>query len=99
MQFRKGLIAAATAAAVMTTGATVVNAQNQTVETTSTTQSSPVTVTERVTVVKETPSKNDEPSSFRDIKPKQILEWISVITAIVGLFGTMATFADKYLMP
>lgn len=35
-------------------------------------------------------------SSLSDMDPKEIKEWISVITAVLSIIGTVATFAMKY---
>lgn len=35
-------------------------------------------------------------SSLSDMDPKEIKEWLSVITAVLSIVGTVATFAMQY---
>lgn len=35
-------------------------------------------------------------SSLSDMDPKEIKEWLSVITAVLSIIGTVATFAMQY---
>lgn len=35
-------------------------------------------------------------SSLKDADPKEIKEWLSVVTALLSIIGTVATFAMKY---
>lgn len=82
MKFRKGLISAATAAAVLTSGVSVATAE------------------QKPTVPAETKAvATKEGSSVKDLSPKEIQDWIAVVTAVIGLIGTMFAFAQKYLKP
>lgn len=81
MQLRKGLVATATAAAVLTSGVTVANAA------------------EATPTVSTATTKTKEGSSVKDMSPKEIQEWIAVVTAVISLLGTLATFANKYIKP
>ena len=35
-------------------------------------------------------------SSLSDLDPKEIKEWLGVVTAVLSILGTVATFALKY---
>lgn len=35
-------------------------------------------------------------SSLKDLDPKEIKDWLSVLTAVLSIIGTVATFAMKY---
>ncbi|WP_066525137.1 hypothetical protein [Corynebacterium bouchesdurhonense] len=83
MQFRKGLISAATAAAVLTSGVSVATAD----------QDKPTVRAETKAVA------TKEGSSVKDLSPKEIQDWIAVVTAVIGLIGTMFAFGQKYLKP
>ncbi|MEH0146229.1 hypothetical protein V6D40_00915 [Corynebacterium sp. Q4381] len=87
MQYRKSLVAAATAAAVLTSGVSVAQAQTPQVN--------------KETTANQTTNKKNESSSSNGNKPtaKEIQDWIAVATALVGLLGTIAAFAQKYLRP
>ncbi|QYH20401.1 hypothetical protein JKI95_11955 [Corynebacterium aquatimens] len=89
MQIRKGLVAAGTAAAVLTSGVTVASAQ-------------PV-VNNKEAVTKTVSTTDSKASSSsqdgKKISPKEIQEWIAVVTALIGLLGTIASFANKYIKP
>lgn len=82
MKFRKGLISAATAAAVLTSGVSVATAEP------------------KPTVPAETKAvATKEGSSVKDLSPKEIQDWIAVVTAVIGLIGTMFALGQKYLKP
>lgn len=83
MKFRKGLISAATAAAVLTSGVSVATAADK-----------------QVTVPNENKAvATTEGSSIKDLSPKEIQEWIAVVTAVVSLIGSIYAFAQKYMKP
>lgn len=82
MKFRKGLISAATAAAVLTSGVSVATAEPE------------PTVPAQTKAV-----ATKEGSSVKDLSPKEIQDWIAVVTAVIGLVGTMFAFGQKYLKP
>lgn len=82
MKFRKGLISAATAAAVLTSGVSV------------------ATAADKPTVPAETKAvATKEGSSVKDLSPKEIQDWIAVVTAVVSLIGSIYAFAQKYMKP
>lgn len=83
MKFRQGLIASATAAAVLTSGITAANAQETTPST---------------AAVKTTAPAQKDASSLKDMDPREVKEWISVATAILALLGSIYTFADRYFL-
>lgn len=82
MKFRKSLISAATAAAVLTSGVSVATAADK-----------PTVNAENKAVA------TKEGSSVKDLSPKEIQDWIAVVTAVIGLIGTMFAFGQKYLKP
>lgn len=83
MKFRKGLISAATAAAVLSSGVSVATA---------TADTKPV-VNDNAAVA------TTEGSSIKNLSPKEIQEWIAVVTAVVSLIGSVYAFAQKYMKP
>lgn len=83
MQFRKGLISAATAAAVLTSGVSVATAAPEV----------------RAVPAETKAVATKEGSSVKDLSPKEIQDWIAVVTAVIGLIGTMFAFGQKYLKP
>lgn len=87
MQYRKSLVAAATAAAVLTSGISVAQAE--------TPQVNKETTTNQTTAKKNSFSSSDGTK----MSPQEIQDWIAVATALVGLMGTIAAFAQKYLRP
>lgn len=107
MQFRKGIIAAATAAAVLTSGVSVAAAEDGKTGTTSPTindgtkkdkvpnQASP---TKKDSSSKDSSSKEGG-SSAKDMSPKEIQDWIAVITAVISLLGTLFAFGQKFMKP
>lgn len=89
MQYRKSLVAAATAAAVLTSGVSVAPAAE------------PAPLVNKDTTTNQTTDKQSSSSSNDGTKlsPKEIQDWIAVATAVIGLVGTIAAFAQKYLRP
>ncbi|MCP1387177.1 hypothetical protein M5J20_03080 [Corynebacterium sp. TA-R-1] len=85
MQIRKGLVATATAAAVLTSGVTVAGAQTVN--------------TDAKTVATQDNKSSSSSNDGKKMTAKEIQEWIAVATALVGLLGTLASFASKYLKP
>lgn len=97
MNFRKGIIAAATAVAVATSGvATAEAAENSATPTPTATKAA-----------QSTPNKSGTPkvgktttpgsSSMKDMRPSEIRDWIAVFTAVIGALGTLFAFLDKHL--
>lgn len=101
MNFRKGILAAATAVAVATSGVAAAEAAETTKATTTT--PAPTTSTPAPTVKKTTTKpapkdqSSDEGSSVNDMSPAEIRDWIAVFTAVIGALGTLFAFLDKYL--
>ena len=101
MNFRKGILAAATAVAVATSGVAAAEAAETT--TTATTTAAPTTSKPTPTVKKTTAKPtskaqaNDQGSSIKDMSPAEIRDWIAVFTAVIGALGTLFAFLDKYL--
>lgn len=82
MKFRKGLISAATAVAVATTGVAVADAADNTVEPS----------------VVQTQDQSQTPAK-KKLDPAEVSAWIGVASALIGLFGTLFAFYQKYLQP
>lgn len=87
MQYRKSLVAAATAAAVLTSGVSVASADT------------PQVVNKETTANQTSTNSNSSSSNGNRPSPKEIQDWIAVATALIGLIGTIAAFAQKYLRP
>lgn len=96
MQLRKGLIAAATATAVLTSGVTVASAETEKPVVVNTTDKK---TTESNQTTQSTSSGSSSDPDREKLTPKEIQDWIAVATAIIGLLGTLFTFADKFLKP
>ena len=92
MQIRKGLVAAGTAAAVLTSGVTVASAQPAVVKNSLESATKAVSTTD-------TTKNSSSSQDGKKISPKEIQEWIAVVTAFIGLLGTIASFANKYIKP
>lgn len=108
MQFRKGIIAAATAAAVLTSGVSVAAAEDGKTGTTSPTINDGKTkkpeVPNQASPAKKDSSSNGSSSkeggsSAKDMSPKEIQDWIAVITAVISLLGTLFAFGQKFMKP
>ena len=108
MQFRKGIIAAATAAAVLTSGVSVAAAEDGKTGTTSPTindgKTKKPTEPNQASPAKKDSSSNDSSSkeggsSAKDMSPKEIQDWIAVITAVISLLGTLFAFGQKFIKP
>ena len=96
MQIRKGLVAAATAAAVMTSGITVATAEDkpQVANNAPKEEEKPAPAP---APAKEKEEKKE--SSSKNMTAKEIQDWIAVVTALIGLLGTLFAFGQKYLKP
>lgn len=107
MQFRKGIIAAATAAAVLTSGVSVAAAEDGKTGTTAATVNKGTKkdkVPNQASPAKKDSSSNDSSSkeggsSAKDMSPKEIQDWIAVITAVISLLGTLFAFGQKFMKP
>ncbi|OFT76248.1 hypothetical protein HMPREF3104_06045 [Corynebacterium sp. HMSC30G07] len=108
MQFRKGIIAAATAAAVLTSGVSVAAAEDGKTGTTSPTindgKTKKPTEPNQASPAKKDSSSNDSSSkeggsSVKDMGPTEIKDWIAVITAVISLLGTLFAFGQKFMKP
>ena len=103
MKIRKGILAAATAAAVSVSGVVAAPAFADTTNGTATTQGTGKNNDDNT----DNGKNNDDELSFGEkLKanssdkdgnwdPKAITAWIGVITAVLGLVGTVITFAQK----
>lgn len=104
MNFRKGILAAATAVAVATSGVATAEAAENSATPTATSKAAPTTTPKKETpkVSKTTTptdksSSGDESSSIKDMRPAEIRDWIAVFTAVIGALGTLFAFLDKHL--
>lgn len=55
-----------------------------------------VTPTATVPKAQPTNDQTESGSSLKDPDPKEIKDWLSVLTAVLSIIGTVATFAMKY---
>lgn len=95
MKLRASLAAAATATAVMVSGAAAADAAptvNDTVESTST-ESEKTTKTTQGGL---SSSADEEGSSVEDLSPGEIKSWIAVITTVVGLLTQILSVASRF---
>ena len=107
MKLRKGFLAAATAAAMMTAGVVApANAQadapNQTVTATGNGQTDPTPPNPEKDDESTTPEEdNDMSSEFKELdakdKAETIKAYLSIITAVIGVLSAAFGFAAKYL--
>lgn len=95
MKIRKGILAAATAATVSVSGvvaAPAFAADETTTATPTTTATATDTEEEQSFGEKLKANSSDKDGNW---DPKAITAWIGVITAVLGLVGTVITFAQK----
>lgn len=90
MRTNKKALAAATATAVAlgSLSAPAVAADKAVVEVDGTTTATGTANTDKV--------QAESGSSLKGMEPKEIKEWLGVITAVLSIVGTLATFAMKY---
>lgn len=84
MKIRTSLVAATTAAAVMTSGVADATA-------------APVVNNADGTTATEERSSRSEGSSIEDLSPQEIRDWIAVVTAVVGMLTQILTVVNKFM--
>ncbi|WJY97689.1 hypothetical protein [Corynebacterium fournieri] len=92
MKLRTSLAAAATATAVMVSGAAAADAA----PTVNDTAESKSTESEKTTKDGLSSSAGEEGSSIEDLSPEEIKSWIAVITTVVGLLTQILSVASKF---
>lgn len=97
MKLRTSLAAAATATAVMVSGAAVADAAptvNDTAESKSTDSDSKDS--DKKTIGDSLSSSGEEGSSIEDMTPEELKSWIAVVTAIIGMLTQVLSIAAKF---
>jgi len=97
MKLRTSLAAAATATAVMVSGAAVADATptvNDTAESKS--KDSNNKDSDKKTIKESLSSSGEEGSSIEDMSPEELKSWIAVVTAIIGMLTQVLSIATKF---
>ena len=97
MKLRTSLAAAATATAVMISGAAVADAAptvNDTAQSKS--KDSNNKDSDKKTIKDSLSSSDEEGSSIEDMSPKELKSWIAVVTAIIGMLTQVLSIAAKF---
>ena len=92
MKLRTSLAAAATATAVMVSGAAVADAA----PTVNDTAESKSKDSDKKTIKDSLSSSNEEGSSIEDMTPEELKSWIAVVTAIIGMLTQVLSIAAKF---
>ena len=92
MKLRTSLAAAATATAVMVSGAAVADAA----PTVNDTAESKSKDSDKKTIKDSLSSSNEEGSSIEDMSPEELKSWIAVVTAIIGMLTQVLSIASKF---
>jgi len=92
MKLRTSLAAAATATAVMVSGAAVADAA----PTVNDTAESKSKDSDKKTIKDSLSSSNEEGSSIEDMTPEELKSWIAVVTAIIGMLTQVLSIASKF---
>ncbi len=85
MKLRTGIVAATTAAAVMTGGAAVATAEPTVVKPADT------------ATANNSSSNNSEGSSVDNISPGEIKDWVAVVSAIIAMLTQLFTLVGKFM--
>ena len=97
MKRRTSRAAAATATAVMVSGAAVADAAptvNDTAESKS--KDSGGKDSDKRTIKDSLSSSSEEGSSIEDMSPEELKSWIAVVTAIIGMLTQVLSIASKF---
>lgn len=97
MKLRTSLAAAATATAVLISGAAVADAAptvNDTAESKS--KDSNNKDSDKRTIKDSLSSSDEEGSSIEDMSPEELKSWIAVVTAIIGMLTQVLSIAAKF---
>lgn len=92
MKLRTSLAAAATATAVMVSGAAVADAA----PTVNDTAESKSKDSDKKTIKDSLSSSSEEGSSIEDMSPEELKSWIAVVTAIIGMLTQVLSIASKF---
>ena len=92
MKLRTSLAAAATATAVMVSGAAVADAA----PTVNDTAESKSKDSDKKTIKDSLSSSNEDGSSIEDMTPEELKSWIAVVTAIIGMLTQVLSIASKF---
>ena len=92
MKLRTSLAAAATATAVMVSGAAVADAA----PTVNDTAESKSKDSDKKTIKDSLSSSDEEGSSIEDMSPEELKSWIAVVTAIIGMLTQVLSIAAKF---
>ena len=92
MKLRTSLAAAATATAVMVSGAAVADAA----PTVNDTAESKSKDSDKRTIKDSLSSSSEEGSSIEDMSPEELKSWIAVVTAIIGMLTQVLSIASKF---
>lgn len=92
MKLRTSLAAAATATAVMVSGAAVADAA----PTVNDTAESKSKDSDKKTIKDSLSSSNEDGSSIEDMTPEELKSWIAVVTAIIGMLTQVLSIAAKF---
>ncbi|OFT58298.1 hypothetical protein HMPREF3151_05745 [Corynebacterium sp. HMSC05H05] len=99
MKLRTSLAAAATATAVMVSGAAVADAAptvNDTEESRSKDSGDSGKNNDKKTIKDSLSSSDEEGSSIEDMSPEELKSWIAVVTAIIGMLTQVLSVASKF---
>ena len=97
MKLRTSLAAAATATAVLISGAAVADAAptvNDTAQSKS--KDSNNKDSDKKTIKDSLSSSDEEGSSIEDMSPEELKSWIAVVTAIIGMLTQVLSIAAKF---
>ena len=92
MKLRTSLAAAATATAVMVSGAAVADAAPTVNDTTESKSKD----SDKKTIKDSLSSSDEEGSSIEDMSPEELKSWIAVVTAIIGMLTQVLSIASKF---
>mgnify|MGYP006954519418 FL=1 len=96
MKLRTSLAAAATATAVMVSGAAVADAAPTVNDTAESKSKDNNTDSDKKTIKDSLSSSNEEGSSIEDMSPEELKSWIAVVTAIIGMLTQVLSVASKF---
>ena len=96
MKLRTSLAAAATATAVLVSGAAVADAAPTVNDTAESKSKDNDKDSDKKTIKESLSSSNEEGSSIEDMSPEELKSWIAVVTAIVGMLTQVLSIASKF---
>ncbi|MDK8879625.1 hypothetical protein [Corynebacterium sp. MSK008] len=96
MKLRTSLAAAATATAVLVSGAAVADAAPTVNDTAESKSKDNDKDSDKKTIKESLSSSNEEGSSIEDMSPEELKSWIAVVTAIIGMLTQVLSIASKF---